>query len=170
MHKIFRGYICLLALILLVISCGKKESKAPEGVVKRIHQPKASIPPKPGEGAQAVMDRSFFQLPERNPFRTYIVQSAPEEVFEPKIPLQRYELSQLRLVAVVWGIPTPVGMIETPDGKGYTVKRGDLVGNKNGRVVSITENSIVIEEKRKGFVPGDIKVSRFTLSLPLPKE
>jgi len=37
-------------------------------------------------------------------------------------------------------------MIETPDGKGYLVKEGALVGPDGGFIQKITENSILIEE------------------------
>jgi len=166
---VVKGSIGLLILVFLLTSCGGSEPQDLQ-IVKR-PPPKTEVPLRGAmeEGEGIVVKQSTFMLPKRNPFKTYISPKS-KDVFVPKTPLQRYELTQLKLVAIIWGIESPVGMVEAPDGKGYTIKRGDLVGNASGTVSDITEDSVVIEERSKSYITGGPRVKSFTLNLPLPKE
>jgi len=38
-------------------------------------------------------------------------------------------------------------MVQTPDGKGYTVRVGTRLGPNNGVVSGITENSVIVQEQ-----------------------
>lgn len=62
-------------------------------------------------------------------------------------PLQRIALTELNLIGVIWGGFGYSAMVQTPDGKGYTVRVGTRIGPNNGVVSSITENAIVIQER-----------------------
>ena len=108
--------------------------------------------------------------PPRNPFKTFIVKATERpSVVAPKTPLQRYELEQLKLVAIIWGINSPVAMIEAPDGKGYKIKKGDLVGSREGRVKRIEKDRVIVEE-RFTEANGEVVINEFEIKLPLPKE
>ena len=85
----------------------------------------------------------------------------------PKTPLQKYEVEQLKLVAIIWGINSPIAMVEAPDGKGYKLKKGDLIGNRDGKVKRIEKDRVVVEEQSTE-TSGEIRVSEFEIKLPLP--
>ncbi|MFO7577689.1 MAG: pilus assembly protein PilP [Pelovirga sp.] len=52
-------------------------------------------------------------------------------------PLERFELTQLRLIAVLVIKGDPRAMVSAPDGKSYTVKLDDYIGLDGGRVKAI---------------------------------
>lgn len=62
-------------------------------------------------------------------------------------PLQRVGLTELSLIGIMWGGFGYTAMVQTPDGKGYTIRRGTKVGPNGGVVSSITENSVIVKEQ-----------------------
>lgn len=62
-------------------------------------------------------------------------------------PLQRVGLTELSLIGIVWGAYGYTAMVQAPDGKGYSLRRGTRVGPNNGVVSSITERGIVVQER-----------------------
>jgi type IV pilus assembly protein PilP len=61
-------------------------------------------------------------------------------------PLQRLELSDVKLIGIVSDASGYYGLIQTPDGKGYTVRVGTPMGTNNGTIKSIAEQRIVVAE------------------------
>ncbi len=83
----------------------------------------------------------------RDPFAP-IVQPADAAQTDANLPpLQRVSLTELNLIAIVWGAYGYTAMVQTPDGKGYTVRRGTKVGPNNGMVSTITERGIIVQER-----------------------
>jgi type IV pilus assembly protein PilP len=56
-------------------------------------------------------------------------------------------LTELNLIGIVWGGFGYSAMVQTPDGKGYTVKPGTRIGPNNGVVTAITENAVIVQER-----------------------
>ena len=54
-----------------------------------------------------------------------------------KGPLEKFELSQYRLIAIMVVKGVPRAMIKAPDGKSYTVKIGQYIGMNDGIVKNI---------------------------------
>jgi type IV pilus assembly protein PilP len=83
----------------------------------------------------------------RDPFRPTAlrtkVSKAPRENLS---PLERYELSQLKLVGIVWDIKEPRAMVEDSGGLGYVIKVGTPIGSNDGKVKAIHRNEVVVEE------------------------
>ncbi len=67
---------------------------------------------------------------------------APER---PRTPLERLDLGQLRLTAIVFSQNRPRAMVEEATGKGYVVELGTPIGLERGQVTKITRDRIVIE-------------------------
>lgn len=61
-------------------------------------------------------------------------------------PLQRVQISDLKLLGIMWGGYGYYGLVQTPDGKGYTVKEGMLMGTNNGVITAITDKAIIVSE------------------------
>lgn len=61
-------------------------------------------------------------------------------------PLERFELSQLKLVGIVWDVKAPRAMVEDSGGLGYVVKVGTPIGSNDGKVKAIYRNEVVVEE------------------------
>ncbi|MBI3600752.1 MAG: pilus assembly protein PilP [Nitrospinae bacterium] len=85
----------------------------------------------------------------------------------PFTPLQEFDLSSIKIVAIIWGDIGNYAMVEAPDGKGYTIKKGIYIGKNRGAVKDITEDAIIIEEK---YMDVDKKIKIKTVELKLKKE
>ena len=71
-----------------------------------------------------------------------------------KPPLERYSVGQLKITAILADLTGSGGrtaIVEDATGKGYTVKKGTKIGNKNGVVVAIDEDKIHIVESIVDF-------------------
>jgi len=60
--------------------------------------------------------------------------------------LTRYEIDQLKLIAIISGISRPRAQVEIPDGKGLVIKVGTRIGKNFGRVVRIKNDEVVVAE------------------------
>jgi type IV pilus assembly protein PilP len=84
----------------------------------------------------------------RDPFRPFTlnVRSGSARRRENLSPLERYELGQLKLVGVIWDVKEPNAMVEDAGGLGYRVKVGTPIGSNEGKVKTILQDGIVVEE------------------------
>lgn len=79
-------------------------------------------------------------------------------------PLQQYSIGQLRLLGIIWGVATPVGLVATPNGDEYIVKTGTPVGTGDGKVVAVLPDRIVIVEKYYDY-RGQLQTEKYELAL-----
>ena len=79
-------------------------------------------------------------------------------------PLQKYELKDLKLVAVVVSDNEPTAMLEDPTGYGYFVRKGMLVGPNDGVVERIIPNGLIINEKFYNSL-GEVEPKISTLTI-----
>ncbi len=82
----------------------------------------------------------------------------------PLEPLEKFDLSALRLVAIYRRGETRVAMIQDPTGKGYIVKRGNHLGLNNGRIEKITDDTVYIVEEALNPA-GELVERTVTMSL-----
>ena len=95
----------------------------------------------------AIPQPSYTSIANRDPFRSIISISEKNlDLLDDLPPLQRNEISDLRLQGIIWGSFGPRAIINTPDGKGYTVRVGTKIGYNHGVIRDITQKKIVIEE------------------------
>ncbi|WP_035237137.1 pilus assembly protein PilP [Desulfobacter vibrioformis] len=69
----------------------------------------------------------------------------------PLTPLEKLELSQIKLVAIVEMSDRTIAMVEDATGKGYEVAIGTYIGSQGGRVTSVTMKGITIEENMDAY-------------------
>ena len=81
-------------------------------------------------------------------------------------PLERYDIGQLKLVAIVWDIKEPKAMVEDGTGLGYILKIGTLIGPNEGKVKAIKPTEVVIEESFVDFY-GARKTQEVSMKLPV---
>jgi type IV pilus assembly protein PilP len=78
--------------------------------------------------------------------------------------LQKYELIDLKLVAVVVLDGDPTAMLEDPTGYGYVIRKGVLVGPNDGVVERVTPTGLIIKEKIYNSVGEfESKISTITI-------
>jgi len=83
----------------------------------------------------------------RDPFAPVLQQLGPAAIDPGLPPLQRVGLTEMNLIAVIWGAYGYTAMVQTPDGNGYAVRRGTRIGHNNGVVSAVTEKGIVVQER-----------------------
>ena len=118
---------------------------------------------------------AYSPMGRRDPFKPLIqkkqkiakkIKGRPEKF---KGPLEKFELSQYRLIAlmVVKGIPR--AMVKAPDGKSYTVKVGEYIGMNDGvvkrietKVIVIDENGLRVEKSPDRIVVEEVGLDSYT--------
>ncbi|TKB65147.1 MAG: hypothetical protein E8D47_09190 [Nitrospira sp.] len=104
-----------------------------------------SVPPNPT--LEPMSAHSYDPSGRRDPFAPVLQQLGLGPIDPTLPPLQRVGLTEMNLIAVIWGAYGYTAMVQTPDGNGYTVRRGTRVGPNNGVVSAVTEKGIVVQER-----------------------
>lgn len=84
----------------------------------------------------------------RDPFLQPVPDKPVEQgnVAGPLLPLQKFELGQLRLVGIIWDVKRPKAMIKDPTGSTHVVGPNTKVGPRNGYIAVIREGEMVVVE------------------------
>jgi len=85
----------------------------------------------------------------------------------PRTPLERIDLSQLKLVGIILAPSGNRALVEESSGKGYIIKKGTYIGNNSGKVVQIKRDKVIVEEEFED-VFGKTKTRRRELRLSKP--
>ena len=105
----------------------------------------------------------------RDPFSPIISREDRKAKAGDRPPLERYNLFDFKLTGVVWGGFGYNAMIESPEGKGYFVSVGTIVGQNSGVVKRITQKTMVVEEKFKN-ISGEIDRKEIVIELRKKQE
>lgn len=160
----------LAGAALLAAACGDKpkpaaaKAAAAKAAAAAEAKPAADDAKKPGEA-----EWSYSSAGKRDPFRSFLAEArASGKLLDTRCatPLGRYELEQLKLVAVVTGLEDPVAMVQAPTGVGYSVRRGACIGKNGGTVQAVRTGEIVVAE---WVVRADGTRDRTQTVLSLPK-
>lgn len=147
-------FFCVIA----VPGCAPDQQTQQEAAVERParkKRPPKQQPAAPVEQPQpAGQPFSYSSAGKADPFRPLIVDTAAKKASDARsrdrdflTPLQKYELKDLKLVAVVVSEDGPTAMLEDPTGYGYVVRTGMLVGPNDGVVERVTRTGIIVREK-----------------------
>lgn len=96
---------------------------------------------------EGVIGNGYDPSGRRDPFAPIVQELQPGKLDTTLPPLQRVTLTELNLIAVVWGAYGYTAMVQTPEGHGYSVRRGTRIGQNNGVVSAITERGIIVQER-----------------------
>src|SRR4030042_928785 len=156
------GTILFLVIFLLLSGCGgeaPRPTKVPIAPAAKKPPTPAKTPPAPAlvarvEPPSTVM-YSYDPKGKLDPFKPLVVErpaapkkaAAAEIVSEGATPLERINLGQVKLVALIWNIHNPRAMVEDAGGKGYIIAKGTPIGKSKGIVTQITPAGVMIKEK-----------------------
>ncbi len=100
-----------------------------------------------GQGPVVDKDFAYKATQKRDPFRSFIL-TAKASARQAETPLETFDLFQIELVAVIWGEDDHQrrALVVDPSGRPYVVKEGTPIGKNLGKVVSIGDNVIWVEE------------------------
>lgn len=117
-----------------------------QSVIKKDQQPVA-------QKSEPQKDEQYDPKGKIDPFRPLIQERTEEAKLvvddRPKrilTPLEKIDLSQIRLVAVILMENKQIAMVEEASGKGYEIGIGTYIGKNQGRVAEIKRSSIIIKE------------------------
>lgn len=101
----------------------------------------------------------------RDPFRPYSESRGPEEgeLSGPLLPLQRFDLDQLKLTGIIWDVGDPKAMFVDPKGQIHVVRRDERIGRRNGYIAVIREGEVVVVEALN--INGDLMYSTRVLRI-----
>jgi Tfp pilus assembly protein PilP len=130
-------------------------------------RPRVAVPTAPdAEVARAVElagDVPYDSAGRRDPFRPPRVGVAAH-TGEQRTPLQRYEIAQLRLVAVIYDTKDPRAVVEDDQGLGYIVHVGTPIGPNGGEVRGIERGRVLITEDTVDYY-GEHRDNEVTMEL-----
>jgi type IV pilus assembly protein PilP len=139
--------LAALAAAVALAACGDKKPppRAQTQVVATAPAPAAAAPAE----KPPAPEWTYTSVGKRDPFRSFLAEletSAQAVATRCATPLGRFELEQLRLVAVVTGLDDPVAMVQAPSGVGYSVRRGACIGKNGGIVAAVRSGEVVVSE------------------------
>jgi type IV pilus assembly protein PilP len=145
MNRLVPALLALAAL--LVTACGEQKSATPRAVPSAAAKPAAApaAPAAPSPDAEA----AYSSVGKRDPFKSFLGDlraTTGAVVTRCNTPLGRFELDQLRLVAVITGLADPLAMVEAPTGVGYAIRKGACIGKNGGVVATIRTGEVVVTE------------------------
>jgi type IV pilus assembly protein PilP len=114
------------------------------GVPEKIAPPKVEIYSYNPQGKTDPFKPLYVEKPPAPP---HVLKARKKEDDSKKTPLERIELAQLKLVAVVWDIPEPRALVEGPKGEGFILSVGTPIGKNYGIVSRINSSGVVVMEK-----------------------
>ncbi len=130
----------------------------------------AQAAPAPEAKKPADPEWSYSSVGKRDPFRSFLTELdklPPGLATRCATPLGKFEVEQLKLVAVVTGLEDPVAMVEAPTGVGYAVRRGACIGKNGGVVAAVRSGEVVVSE---WAIRADGTRDRTQTVIRLPKE
>jgi Tfp pilus assembly protein PilP len=163
--------VALLLSLLLSVQVGSTHSQEQPG--PRRARPNTPAPPIP-KPQESGVDYRYSTQDRRDPLEP-LVKEVPPDVLRPKPrqperplgPLERFDLSALKLVGIVWGEIGRKALIKAPDGKSYFATVETYMGKYSGKVVAIENDHLVIEEQ---YLNSEDKLVPKTLTLPLRRK
>jgi len=84
-------------------------------------------------------------------------------------PLQKFDISQLKLVAIISTRDGNIALVEDVTGKGYFLKKGTWIGKNDGKVTKILKDKVIIEEVFQDIF-GQTKTNEISLFLQKVEE
>ena len=88
---------------------------------------------------------------------------------KPLTPLEKLDLSQLKLVVILRAQSGNRALVEEDSGKGYVIKKGTYIGTHSGKVAKILSDRIIVEEEEEDIY-GKISVRKREIKLKPPGE
>jgi type IV pilus assembly protein PilP len=100
--------------------------------------------------ASAAMQKEFTYTSagRRDPFRSFEWEQLKLDALTAGegTPLERFDVGQLSLVAVVWDVKSARALLQDPSGMSYIIGTGARIGKNDGRVIRIDDNLVVVKE------------------------
>ncbi len=156
MHK-YMLYGLVLLLVFSLVACKDDKAAQKPAAVGQAEAPVAAQPEVQQEEPKVEKEvYNYDPQGRRDPFLSLIQEAKEKPRKKGATPVENFDVSEIRLIAIAWDNQQYYAMITLPDNKSYTVRKGVVLGLHGGRVESITKDSMVIREEVKDY-RGQIK-------------
>jgi type IV pilus assembly protein PilP len=144
----------LTAFLLLVAGCGggtPPSSLPQKGKVSSLEKTKSEpvkVADKKEPEKKEEVEYTYNPVGKADPFKPFIQITPIRDLSRsvPLTPLQKYEISQLKLVAIISTPEGNIALVEDSAGKGYILKKGTGIGKNDGKVTKILKDKVIVEE------------------------
>ena len=85
----------------------------------------------------------------------------------PLTPIEKVDLSQLKLVGIIFAPRGNKALVEDASGQGFIIKKGTGIGINSGRVIKILKGRVVVEEEAESIL-GKTSLVKRELKLQKP--
>jgi len=150
----------------------KKEKEAVQEPVKKSMTVKEVLDTEKGDELFRQIEEHFRALPppysstgKRDPFQS-LIETGEDKEASPLTPrqqicdskrkrefLESFDITSLDLVGII-RTGNNLALIETPNGKGYILKKGMYIGKNCGKTVNITFDRVILREQMKDIIKG----------------
>jgi len=111
----------------------------------------------------------------RDPFRPYVQTPAAQKAgrgtaarpARDLLPIQSFDTERFKVSGIIAGIRENSALVIDPNGKGYVVKEGMLIGSNDGRIKKITASTVEVEES---YRDDNGKVRKRSVKLALTRK
>ncbi len=162
--------LCMAAVFTFAGGCGggspiSPEKGSPSALTKKKTGPAPASDTK-AEKKEEAAEYAYNPSGKPDPFKPFIQLTGGREYARnvPLTPLQKYDISQLKLVAVIINSQENIALVEDSSGKGYFLKKGTSVGKNEGKVIRILKDRVIVQEVSED-IPGQKKVNEVPLIL-----
>jgi len=140
------------------------KTKSP-AVEKKKEEP-AKVAEKKEPEKKEEVEYSYNPAGKPDPFKPFIQLTPVRDASRsgPLTPLQKYDISQLKLVAIISTPEGNIALVEDATGKGYFLKKGTWIGKNDGKVNKILKDKVIIEEVYQDIF-GQTKTNEISLFL-----
>jgi len=115
-------------------------------------------------GENATQGVIYSPYGKRDPFKVPILRSTSKEDNDIS-PLEKYNLAQFQLRAILKGIGKSRALFEDPEGKTHILTEGDVLGREKARISRIVNQEVIVTEKTFDYL-GRQSLLEKVLSLP----
>jgi type IV pilus assembly protein PilP len=166
----------LIAGLLIPGGCNKQEQPPTPPPGKSASRANVSPPVQKLQSSAKVSGNPASSLvftDRKDPFKSFItlqVKDGKKSVSggtKDSLPIQSYDLSKFKVAGIIVGLKENRALVIDPSGKGYVVKQGMLIGDKNGRISKITATTIEVIEN---YRDDNGHMNNRTVKLTLPQK
>jgi type IV pilus assembly protein PilP len=159
---------CILAMLAVVVTAGctgkKQPAKKPVVSKSQAAAAQALEAPKPEEKVEQQVYVYDVQG-RRDPFMSLVVVAKQRPTVKKNAnPIENYDVTEIKLSAIVWDKQHYYALVTLPDKKSYTIKKGMTLGLYGGKVQDISRDSVLIREQIKDY-RGQLKTKDTLLKL-----
>jgi type IV pilus assembly protein PilP len=134
------------------------ESAAPPEEKIRTETPSAKSPEYNTKGKIDPFETLFHEKP------SIVLKKAKRKRRAPRTPLEKLDLGQLKLVAIMRSPDGNKALLEDASGKGYVISKGSYIGTNAGKVVEIEKDRVIVAEEVEDAM-GNVTTQRKVLKL-----